>query len=57
LEVVGEERRHLGTTWVFELKARASDVKKVVEEGKGKAEEVVRNGEAKAGWRGWLGLK
>jgi hypothetical protein len=40
------------------LKARASDFKKVVEEeGKGKAEEVVRNGEAKAGWRGWLGLK
>lgn len=58
LEVVKEERQHLGTTWVFELKP--SEVVAVVA-AKAKAPAVdaaVVQGEAPsvAGWRAWLGL-
>ena len=58
LEIVKERRRHLGTTWVFELKpaARAKAVeaagKKSSSDGDGVGEE-----RPAAGWRGWLGLK
>lgn len=61
LEIVGERRKHLGTTWVFELKpslkaveeARGNEGKKV--EG-GKVVEAAPSSES-AGWKGWLGLK
>jgi methyltransferase OMS1 len=59
LEVVREERRHLGTTWVFELRPK---VRVVGEAAKTKTPEsaavVVEEGSpAGAGWRGWLGMK
>ena len=51
LEIVGEERRHLGTTWVFELKP----VVRADERGEGR--KVVEEEVPAAGWRGWLGMK
>jgi methyltransferase OMS1 len=57
LEVVEVWRKHLGTTWVFELRpggqgtvAKAADVKEV--EGSGSSSET-----AAVGWKGWFGLK
>ena len=57
LEIVVERRKHLGTTWVFELKpstavAKAVEAKAKTSEATAAAEEV-----PSAGWRGWLGLK
>jgi methyltransferase OMS1 len=59
LEIVAEKRKHLGTTWVFELKPSAGVAKAF--EAKVKASDeasaaVVEDAPA-AGWRGWLGLK
>ena len=58
LEIVEERRRHLGTTWVYELKP-AARAEAVEEEGKkGSSGEV---GEEvpppSAGWKGWFGTK
>jgi methyltransferase OMS1 len=60
LEVVREERRHLGTTWVFELRPKVGAVAKakaVEVEGKEGSGEVKEEVPAAAGWRGWLGMK
>jgi len=63
LEVVEVGRRHLGTTWVFELRpsARAEDDgEKVVGGGsEGVVDGAVSASGAAgaAGWRGWFGLK
>jgi methyltransferase OMS1 len=58
LEVVDVWRKHLGTTWVFEL--RPSAKKAAVEEGKGVDGAVSTSSAeaaAAAGWKGWFGLK
>jgi methyltransferase OMS1 len=54
LEVVKERRKHLGTTWVFELKPTVKAVGEAVKtaESAPVVEEV-----PSAGWRGWLGMK
>jgi len=53
LEVVEMQRKHAGTTWVFELKP---SVKKVVVDGTKEAEGA-GSSSAAAGWRGWFGMK
>jgi methyltransferase OMS1 len=54
LEVVKERRKHLGTTWVFELKPLV----KAVEEAMKKPESApVVEEVPSAGWRGWFGMK
>ncbi|KAM0703197.1 hypothetical protein Q7P35_009135 [Cladosporium inversicolor] len=56
LEVVRERRKHLGTTWVFELKPVARAVEKAAE-GRKNSDEVKEEVAPAAGWRGWLGMK
>ena len=57
LEIVEERRRHLGTTWVYELKP-AAGAKAVVEaEGKKAASDEVSEEVPAAGWKGWFGMK
>jgi methyltransferase OMS1 len=58
LEIVSEKRRHLGTTWVFELKPSQETV---AAEAKGKISSEIGVVEkaataSSAGWRGWLGM-
>jgi methyltransferase OMS1 len=59
LEIVSERRKHLGTTWVFELRASEKAVAAARARGGVKAGDsiVVEDVKAEAGWRGWLGLK
>ena len=54
LEVVMERRKHLGTTWIFELRPSV----RAVEEAAKKPESApVVEEVPSAGWRGWLGMK
>jgi hypothetical protein len=60
LEIVSERRKHLGTTWVFELRASEKTVAAARAGGGVKAGDSVVVEDVKAeekGWRGWLGLK
>jgi methyltransferase OMS1 len=54
LEVVKERRKHLGTTWVFELKPSVKAVEEAVKKPESAA--VVEEVPSK-GWKGWLGMK
>ena len=57
LEIVEERRKHLGTTWVFELKPSATVAKAVDEKAKASEAAAVVEEAPSAGWRSWLGLK
>lgn len=58
LEVVSERRKHLGTTWVFELKPSGKAVVEQKVGGDAKAQgSVVEEAAPAKGWRGWVGLK
>jgi methyltransferase OMS1 len=59
LEIVSEKRKHLGTTWVFELKPSEKTVAAAKARGGPQAvgSVLVEDAKPEAGWRGWLGLK
>lgn len=55
LEVVAEQRKHAGTTWVYELKPSGKAV--VATQKTPGTEGAEESSAASSGWRGWLGLK
>lgn len=56
LEVVAEKRKHLGTTWIYEL--RPSPSRKGVAANAANADADAVGEESKgSSWRSWFGLK
>lgn len=54
LEIVTEQRKHFGTTWIYELKPSTKVVASETSSGDSAAAQETA---APAGWWGWLGMK